>query len=103
MSKPCAECRCFGTCHQNCPSGDVVHEPDPLTLHQCAERAIELYQQYSEQPSMGYEPDYSKQLDAAITTLAEENGFTYDQVMDEMNYIEYMAYRADEGPYGRNT
>lgn len=102
-SKPCSECGGFASCHPNCPSGDVIHEPDPLSLRACAEQAIAWIQQYSEQPSMGYEPDYSNQLDGAITTLAEENGFTYEQVMDEMNHIEYMAYRADEGPYGRNV
>lgn len=99
-SKPCAVCGCFGTCHPNCPSGDVVHEPDPMSLRACAEQAIAWYQQFSEQPSMGYEPDYSKQLDHMITELAEENGFTYGQVMDEMNHIEYMA---DEGEVIQKT
>lgn len=77
-TKLCHECGCF-PCHPMCPSGEAIFEPDLLSLRSCAEQAI-------------LEPDQ-------IEILAQENGFTSDQVVDEMNDIDSM--KAKDPKYRR--
>ena len=58
-----------------------------MTLEQVAEKAEQMYADYYEAPSMGYEPNYENgysPVDMAVIKLAEEHGFTFDQVQETM-------------------
>lgn len=67
------------------------------TLEQVAREADEIFARHAEVPSMGYEPAGPDPGERAVERLAEENGFTLDEVLEEIN----IQSHADDGPYGR--
>ena len=69
------------------------------TLAQVAELVDKMYSDASEVPSMGYEPE-GDPCKGPATKLAEENGFTYDEVMHEINRQWHQETRSCEDLFG---
>jgi hypothetical protein len=55
-----------------------------MTLRECAEKANELY--LAEMDAGCYLGPVFDAVDQKVMVLAEENGFSFDEVMSAMNY-----------------